>query len=66
MTEGKELDHIIPINPEDALDRVVTPIMAVKSEDCYVTYEFGDPLDQNNYQWLCRRHHSKKSQRERL
>ena len=48
IEEGKELDHIVPLNPDNALE-----------SDGY-----GDPFDHNNLQLLCRRHHSKKSQRE--
>jgi len=49
VTEAKELDHIIPINPKDAL----------------ISEGFGPPLDNNNLQYLCRRHHARKSQREK-
>jgi len=48
MEEGKELDHIEPLNPENALDSA----------------GHGDPFDHDNLQLLCHRHHSKKSQRE--
>ena len=46
---GKELDHIKPVNRENAME----------------SKEHGDPFDMNNLQYLCKRHHSKKSQRER-
>lgn len=49
VTRGHELDHIQPINPDDAL----------KDEG------YGKPLDETNLQFLCTRHHAKKSQRER-
>ena len=46
---GKELDHIEPVNPENAI----------------LSEGYGCPFDFNNLQYLCKRHHSKKSQRER-
>lgn len=49
VTKGHELDHIQPINPLNALD----------------SKWFGAPLDKSNLQFLCTRHHAKKSQRER-
>jgi hypothetical protein len=49
MSEGIELDHIEPLNPESALE----------SEG------YGDPFDHDNLQLLCKTHHAKKSQRER-
>ena len=49
IEEGKELDHIQPVNSENALE----------SEG------HGDPFDFQNLNFLCVRHHSKKSQRER-
>ena len=48
---GEELDHIIPVNPNNALE--------------ISGMSYGDPFEFNNLQLLCRRHHSKKSQRER-
>ena len=48
VEEGKELDHIEPVNREDAL----------QSEG------YGDPFAFDNLQLLCVRHHAKKSQRE--
>jgi len=48
IKEGKELDHIEPLNPENALQ----------------SDGFGDPFDHDNLQMLCRTHHAKKSQRE--
>ena len=48
VEQAKELDHIDPVNPENALE----------SEG------YGDPFDFANHQYLCRRHHAKKSQRE--
>ena len=49
VEEGIELDHIEPVNRENAL----------QSEG------HGDPFSFDNLQLLCRFHHSKKSQRER-
>ena len=49
VEEGKELDHIESVNSENAL----------KSAD------YGDPFEFSNLQLLCKRHHAKKSQRER-
>ena len=49
VEEGKELDHIEPVNRENAL----------QSEG------HGDPFSFDNLQLLCKRHHSKKSQREK-
>ena len=49
VEEGKELDHIDPINRENALQ----------------SDQFGDPFAFTNLQLLCKRHHAKKSQRER-
>lgn len=49
LEEGKELDHIQPLNPENALE----------------TKGYGSPFDFNNLQFLCRRHHAKKSNREK-
>lgn len=47
VDEGIELDHIEALNPENAL----------------ISDGFGDPFDFNNLQLLCRRHHSRKSNR---
>ena len=49
IDEGKELDHIDPLNPEDALN----------------SKGWGDPFNQNNLQLLCRPHHAKKSNRDK-
>ena len=49
VEEGKELDHIVPVNSENALE----------------SKDHGEPLAFTNLQLLCRRHHAKKSQRER-
>jgi hypothetical protein len=46
---GIELDHITPVNNDNALE----------------SKEHGDPFEFNNLQLLCRRHHAKKSQREK-
>lgn len=48
---AKELDHINPVNPDNALDTM--------------NGKWGEPLNSNNYQFLCRTHHSKKSQRDK-
>ena len=48
VNRGKELDHIEPLNPENALD----------------SNGYGDPFDHHNLQLLCYRHHSRKSGRE--
>lgn len=47
---AKELDHINPINPDNALD---------------TKGKYGNPIDQDNYQYLCPTHHSKKSNRDK-
>ena len=49
VEKGVELDHIQAVNPDNAIQ-----------SDGY-----GDPFDFNNLQLLCKRHHAKKSQRER-
>ena len=49
VMEGIDLDHIEKINPEDALD----------------SDGWGDPFDTNNLQLLCKRHHTRKSNREK-
>lgn len=49
VEEGKELDHIKPVNRDNALE----------------SKEHGDPFDFKNLNLLCVRHHAKKSQRER-
>ena len=49
VEEGKELDHIQPLNRENAIE----------------SQGYGDPFSFDNLQLLCRTHHSKKSQRER-
>jgi len=49
VNKGEELDHIDPINPDGAL----------QSEG------WGEPLDQDNLQLLCRGHHSKKTTRDK-
>ena len=66
---GHELDHIEPVNPEDAADRGVIPIVTKYNPDGTVEghaeYTYGDPYEFTNLQYLCKRHHAKKSQRER-
>ena len=49
IEEGKELDHIDPVNPLNALDHE----------------GYGKPFDHSNLQLLCKRHHSKKSNRDK-
>ena len=61
VEEGIELDHIQPVNPEDALDRSYTCEKGPKD----FKYKYGDPFAFDNLQLLCKRHHSKKSQREK-
>ena len=46
---GEELDHINPINRDNALE----------------ADGHGEPLSHDNLQLLCKKHHAKKSQRER-
>lgn len=46
---GKELDHIDPLNPENALE----------------SKDWGNPFDNENLQFLCRTHHAKKSNRDK-
>ena len=66
---GKELDHIEPVNPENALNRIVTGATAVGSKSDIIeikhSFLYGDPFDFDNLQYLCKRHHAKKSQREK-
>lgn len=74
VSDGKELDHIEPVNPENALDRVQS-YEAVKTtlyssfdtmlDDGEIISKYGDPFSFDNLQLLCKRHHAKKSQRER-
>jgi len=49
MNPGVELDHIEPINRENALESA----------------KHGDPFSHDNLMLLCKNHHAKKSQRER-
>lgn len=49
VEEGKEIDHIIPVNRDNAIENE----------------GYGDPFAFDNLQLLCKRHHAKKSQRER-
>ena len=49
VREGKELDHINPLNPENAL----------------ISKDYGSPFDHNNLQLLCSTHHARKSQRDK-
>ena len=66
VNEGKELDHIKPVNSENALDRgLIKPRLCAIGEVKALTYNYGDPYSFDNLQLLCKRHHAKKSQRER-
>lgn len=69
VEEGKELDHIKPINPEDPNDRCRTEeiisLAIMGGPEVIYRYKYGAPLDFNNLQLLCREHHARKSQRER-
>lgn len=49
LEKGEELDHIIPVNADNAME----------------SKGYGDPFSFDNLQLLCKRHHAKKSQRER-
>jgi hypothetical protein len=51
VKQGRELDHITPVNPEDAMNTM----------DIY-----GEPLSFDNVQLLCNRDHSEKSGRDQL
>ena len=51
VNSGNELDHIKPLNPENALDTEQG--------------RYGQPLDESNLQLLCYQHHFKKSMREK-
>ena len=62
---GKELDHIEPVNPENALERILISLEAPYNGPITIDYKYGDPLNFDNLQYLCKRHHAKKSQRER-
>ena len=67
---GKELDHIKPVNPKCALDRIITGATVISTNkdgtmNGDLNYLFGDPFSFDNLQYLCKRHHAKKSQRER-
>jgi hypothetical protein len=48
---GTDLDHIQPVNPENALN----------TEDG----KWGNPLDEGNVQLLCKKHHTIKTQRDK-
>jgi hypothetical protein len=67
VEKGVELDHIEPVNPEDALDRKyflhISEGYGGRTSVEFPTY--GDPFSFDNLQLLCRFHHAKKSQRER-
>lgn len=63
VEEGKELDHIIPVNRENAL--AVTEITQSSHARNVNFKKHGDPFSFDNLQLLCKRHHAKKSQRER-
>jgi 5-methylcytosine-specific restriction endonuclease McrA len=62
MRKGVELDHIKPINPDNALERIAfTNGSNAVGEEMRL---FGDPFSHDNLQLLCKRHHAKKSQRD--
>lgn len=65
MEKGVELDHIEPVNPENALERVRIVVGVNQFDGFDYSYTFGDPYSFDNLQLLCKRHHAKKSQRER-
>ena len=62
---GKELDHIEPVNPENALDTKDAQYIDRPITKDEIEKVFGEPFEFNNLQFLCKRHHAKKSQRER-
>jgi len=49
VVPGVDLDHIDPINPDNALD----------------SQGWGNPFDHDNLQLLCKKHHSKKTGRDK-
>jgi 5-methylcytosine-specific restriction endonuclease McrA len=49
VDEAKELDHIDPVNPDNALE----------------SKGWGNPFDSDNLQFLCRKHHARKSNRDK-
>lgn len=49
IAEGKEVDHIDPLNPVEAIDNE----------------GYGNPFSFDNLQPLCPRHHAKKSNRDK-
>ena len=49
IEKGEQLDHIDPVNPENALE----------------AEGWGDPFDYDNLQLLCKTHHSRKSIRDK-
>lgn len=51
VNKGRELDHIKPINPDNAL---------------MVDDKWGEPLDTTNVQLLCNRCHSEKSGHDKI
>jgi len=75
VEKGVELDHIEKVNPENALNRVFIGAEAIKTLkndginpaiiEGKLNYMYGDPFSFDNLQLLCKRHHAKKSQRER-
>ena len=49
VSKGIAVDHIYPLNPDNALE----------------CEGYGKPLDHDNLQLLCKRHHSRKSNRDK-
>ena len=58
VEKGVELDHIMPVNPGNALEPWI-------ENEFGTLMACGDPFSFENLQLLCRFHHAKKSQRER-
>ena len=74
VEKGVELDHIQPVNPKNALNRILTGAEAIETKivpglpdeiEVKLNYFYGDPFSFDNLQLLCKTHHAKKSQRER-
>ena len=58
VEKGVELDHIMPVNPGNALEPWI-------ENEFGTLMACGDPFSFDNLQLLCKRHHAKKSQREK-
>ncbi len=46
---GRDVDHIDPLNPNNAID----------------SKDWGDPFNEDNLQYLCTSHHTKKTNRDK-